>query len=79
MAQVGSSIQIAIFAIPFVVCTAWGMGLPFALDFDPFATLALTISVIHANFVTADASSHWLMGIQLLTTYLLIALTFMYK
>jgi Ca2+:H+ antiporter len=76
---VGSSIQIAIFAIPFAVLYAWATGRPFSLDFDPFAVMALTISVIHANFVTSDAQSHWLMGIQLIATYVLIALTFLYR
>jgi Ca2+:H+ antiporter len=76
---VGSSIQIAIFAIPFVVIVGWITGHDFTLDFDPFATLALTVSVIHANFVTSDALSHWLMGVALITNYAIIALVFLYK
>lgn len=48
-------------------------------DFDPFAVLVLTLSVIHANFVTNGARSHWLMGVQLVATYLLIAITFLYR
>lgn len=46
---------------PFVVVVGWITGHDFTLDFDPFATLALTVSVMHANFVTSDARSHWLM------------------
>lgn len=46
---------------PFVVVVGWVTGHDFTLDFDPFATLALTVSVCHANFVTSDARSHWLM------------------
>ncbi|KAF6256053.1 cation exchanger 1 [Scenedesmus sp. NREL 46B-D3] len=76
---VGSSIQIAIFAIPFVVIVGWVTGHDFTLDFDPFATLALTVSVIHANFVTSEALSHWLMGVALITNYAIIALVFLYK
>eukprot|EP00878_Enallax_costatus_P033613 GHUV01037148.1.p1 GENE.GHUV01037148.1~~GHUV01037148.1.p1 ORF type:complete len:357 (+),score=74.62 GHUV01037148.1:890-1960(+) len=76
---VGSSIQIAVFAIPFVVIVGWITGHDFTLDFDPFATLALTVSVIHANFVTSDALSHWLMGVALITNYAIIALVFLYK
>jgi Ca2+:H+ antiporter len=76
---VGSSIQIAIFAIPSVVIVGWITGHDFTLDFDPFATLALTVSVIHANFVTSDALSHWLMGVALITNYAIIALVFLYK
>jgi Ca2+:H+ antiporter len=75
----GSSIQIAIFAIPFVTLLGWAIGQPFSLSFDPFVTLGLTVSVIHANFINDDATSHWLMGVQLLATYLLIGVTFLFK
>lgn len=33
---VGSSIQIAVFVIPFVVLVGWGIGKEFLLDFDTF-------------------------------------------
>lgn len=46
---------------PFVVVVGWCTGHPFTLDFDPFSTVVLTLSVMHANFVTSDARSHWLM------------------
>lgn len=76
---VGSSIQIAMFAIPFAVVYGWATGKPFSLDFDPFATLALTVSVIHCNQVTSGSSSHWLMGAQLIAVYVLIAIAFLYR
>lgn len=38
-----------------------------------------SVAVIHANFVTAGASSHWLMGAQLMATYVLIAMTFLFR
>ena len=76
---VGSSIQIAIFAIPFVVLVGWATGHPLSLVFDPFATLALSLSVVHANFVTASASSNWLMGVQLIAVYVLLGMVFLYR
>ncbi|GBF93992.1 calcium proton exchanger [Raphidocelis subcapitata] len=76
---IGSSIQIAIFAIPLAVIVGWVIGRPFSLDLDPFAVVALTVGVVHANFVTSGAQSHWLMGLQLIATYLLIAVTFLYR
>eukprot|EP00955_Chlamydomonas_euryale_P093056 364756-Chlamydomonas_euryale.AAC.11 len=76
---VGSSIQIALFAIPFVVVVAWAQGLPFSLVFDPFSALALALSVIHANNVTADAISHWLLGVQLVAVYVIIAYTYLFR
>ena len=76
---VGSSIQIATFALPFVVLVGWATGHAFSLDFDPFIVLVLVISVIHANFVLNDARSHWLMGVQLIATYVLISIVMFYK
>jgi Ca2+:H+ antiporter len=75
----GNSPQIAIFAIPLAVIVGWVIGRPFSLDLDPFAVVALTVGVVHANFVTSGAQSHWLMGLQLIATYLLIAVTFLYR
>jgi len=75
----GSSIQIAIFALPFTVLVGWATGHPFSLDLDPFICLCLTIAVIHANFVTADSNSHWLMGVELIATYVLIAVAFFFR
>lgn len=73
----GSSIQIAIFVIPVAVLAGWVMGKPFTLDFDSFAVLMLTVSVILAYFVSSDGSSNWLLGLQLVGTYCLIAFVFL--
>jgi Ca2+:H+ antiporter len=75
----GSSIQIAVFVIPVVVIVGWIIGKPFLLDFDPFLVVMLTLSVIHAFFVSSDGQSNWLMGVQLIGTYILIALLVVYK
>lgn len=76
---VGSSIQIAVFAVPAAVVAGWIMGQDFTLMFDPFAVVVLTVSVVHANFATATAQSHWLNGVALITAYVLIAVVFLYK
>ncbi|GFR44006.1 hypothetical protein Agub_g5152 [Astrephomene gubernaculifera] len=76
---VGSSIQVALFAVPLAVVVGWMTGHPFTLDFDPFSALALMLSVAQSNFVTAGATSHWLLGIQLIALYVLIALAYFFK
>lgn len=73
----GSSIQIAIFVLPVTVLAGWAMGKDFTLDFDPFAVLMLTVSVILAYFVSSDGSSNWMLGLQLMLTYALIGLVFL--
>eukprot|EP00198_Chlamydomonas_reinhardtii_P007601 XP_001696938.1 CAX family of cation antiporters, membrane protein [Chlamydomonas reinhardtii] len=76
---VGSSIQIALFAIPFAVVVGWATGHDFSLDFSPFSAMVLAVCVIHANFVTADATSHWLLGVQLIALYCVIAVAYFYR
>lgn len=52
---------------------------PMSLDYDQWSVIALVLSVIHAGFVTNDATSHWLMGVQLIASYVLIALVFWFR
>ena len=44
----------------------WAIGKPLTLDLDPFLVLILTLSVIHAQFVSSDGNSNWIMGLQLI-------------
>ncbi|GLC75402.1 hypothetical protein PLESTF_001633000 [Pleodorina starrii] len=76
---VGSSIQVALFAVPFAVVVGWATGHPFTLNFDPFSAMALMLSVAQSNFVTAGATSHWLLGIQLIALYALLSLAYYFK
>jgi Ca2+:H+ antiporter len=76
---VGSSIQIALFAVPLAVVAGWATGRDLSLSFDPFAVIALTLSVLHTNLVVADAQSHWLMGVQLLATYAVVAVVYVFR
>ena len=41
-------------------------------------TIALAVAIIHANFITAGGRSHYLMGVQLICTYLLISSSFLF-
>lgn len=73
---VGSSIQIALFVIPFIVTLAWIMGKPLSLLFDPFEAIALFLSVITVNYVVADGKSNWLEGMILICLYIILAVAF---
>ncbi|GIL84333.1 hypothetical protein Vretimale_15946 [Volvox reticuliferus] len=76
---IGSSIQVALFAVPLAVVVGWISGHPFSLSFDPFAAMALMLSVAQVNFVTAGATSNWLLGVQLMALYVLLSLAFYFK
>lgn len=73
---IGSSVQIGLFAIPFVTIVGWILGHPFSLGFDPFAALVLLLSVMHGVHMINDAESHWLEGLQLIVTYFIVAVAY---
>ncbi|KAI0688401.1 Sodium/calcium exchanger protein-domain-containing protein [Cytidiella melzeri] len=75
---VGSSIQIALFVIPFMVTLAWMMGKPLTLLFDPFESVVLFLTVVVVNYTVQDGKSNWLEGAILMSLYVILALVFWY-
>ncbi|KAJ7034989.1 Calcium/proton exchanger [Mycena alexandri] len=75
---VGSSIQIALFVIPFIVTLAWILGKPLTLLFDPYEAISLFLAVITVNYVVQDGKSNWLEGMILMCLYLILATTFFF-
>ena len=73
---VGSSIQIALFVIPFLVLLGWCIGQPLTLFFDPFEVLTLFLSVVAVNWAIADGKTNWLEGFSLMMAYIIIAVVF---
>ncbi|KDR76316.1 hypothetical protein GALMADRAFT_247691 [Galerina marginata CBS 339.88] len=73
---VGSSIQIALFVIPFIVILAWILEKPLTLLFDPYESVALFLSVLTVNYVVQDGKSNWLEGFILMCLYVILAVTF---
>lgn len=75
---VGSSMQIALLVLPLMVVIGWcGLGSPdqMTLDFDGFQVSVLFIAVLLVNYLIQDGESHWLEGVLLMATYIIIALT----
>ncbi|KAH9003009.1 calcium/proton exchanger [Lactarius hatsudake] len=73
---VGSSIQIALFVIPFITTLGWILGKPLTLLFDPFESVVLFLAVLTVNYVVQDGKSNWLEGMILMCLYLIVAVTF---
>lgn len=74
---VGSSIQIALFVAPVLVCASYFIGPhPMDLVFTPAEVLAVALSVLIAGQITSDGESNWLEGVQLLSVYIILALMF---
>jgi Ca2+:H+ antiporter len=73
---VGSSVQVAVFVIPFMVVVGWFANKPLGLDFHVFETTVILATIIMVNFVIHDGESNWLQGLMLLVVYFLIAIAF---
>ncbi|KAJ7227127.1 calcium/proton exchanger, partial [Mycena pura] len=74
----GSSIQIALFVIPFIVTLGWILDKPLTMLFDPFESIALFLSVLTVNYVVQDGKSNWLEGMILMCLYVILATTFFF-
>ncbi|KAI6108227.1 calcium proton exchanger [Pisolithus sp. B1] len=75
---VGSSIQIALFVIPFTVTLGWILGKPLTLMFDPLESIVMFLTVLTVNYVVQDGKSNWLEGMLLMSLYLILCVTFWY-
>jgi Ca2+:H+ antiporter len=73
---VGSSIQIALFVIPFMVILGWIIGKPLTLLFDPYESIVLFLSVLTVNYCVQDGKSNWLEGMILMCLYCILGVTF---
>lgn len=72
---VGSSMQIALLVLPFIVVLGWIIGKDdMTLNFDSFEIILLFVSVLLVNYLIGDGKSHWLEGVLLMMMYLIIAL-----
>jgi Ca2+:H+ antiporter len=74
---IGSSAQIALFAAPLLVLVSLFIGpFPMALVFNGLELGALFIAILVAQAVTYEGESTWFEGFQLLSVYVVFALTF---
>ncbi|EIN03755.1 calcium/proton exchanger [Punctularia strigosozonata HHB-11173 SS5] len=71
---VGSSIQIALFVLPFIVTLGWILGKPMTLLLDPFESAVLLLSVMTVNYTIQDGKSNWLEGVVLMTLFIIIGI-----
>ncbi|CDK24303.1 unnamed protein product [Kuraishia capsulata CBS 1993] len=75
---IGSSLQIALFVTPFIVLVGWAMDIPMTLYFSTYETAVMFVAVFITNYLILDGESNWLEGTMLLSTYLIIAISFFY-
>lgn len=75
---IGSSLQVALFVVPFLVFFSLVMGNPLSLVFNSFELVALIGGVLITAFVASDGESNWLEGAELVALYLITALAFFF-
>jgi len=75
---VGSATQIALFVVPLCVVIAWFFDIPLSLDFHPFETGCLLLTVMLVASITQTGESNWLQGIMLIVAYCIVAVGFFY-
>ncbi|KAJ7626550.1 Calcium/proton exchanger [Mycena polygramma] len=73
---VGSSIQIALFVIPFIVTLGWILGKPLTMLFDPFESISLFLAVLTVNYVVQDGKANYLEGLLLMCLYFILGTAF---
>jgi Ca2+:H+ antiporter len=72
-----SALQIALFVVPVLVLLSTALtGTTLDLVFGPFSLIALVMTAMIANYISADGICHWLEGAQLIAVYVLIAIAF---
>jgi Ca2+:H+ antiporter len=74
----GSSLQIALFVAPALVFISLLVGHPMDFIFSPFEVAAVGVSVLLVALISRDGRSNWLEGLQLVATYVVIAISFFF-
>lgn len=65
---VGSTLQISLFVVPFLVIVGWIIGKDMSLQFDTFETIILTLSTLVVNCLLRDGETNYFEGILLVAT-----------
>jgi Ca2+:H+ antiporter len=74
--SIGSATQVAMFVAPALVLISLFFQSQMNLIFNPFELAAIIFSVVITNAVVQDGESNWFEGVQLLASYIIIAIAF---
>lgn len=74
----GSSAQIALFVAPLLVFISLIIGNPMQLVFNELEVVSVAVAVFILDNIVHDGESHWLEGVLLVVSYLIIAIVFFF-
>ena len=74
---VGSSAQIALLITPVLVFLSF-LWTPMSLIFNPFEVVGIVIAVAVSQILLIDGKSHWMEGVLLIGTYVILGVTFFF-
>lgn len=73
---IGSSTQVALCVLPFLVIIGWMINKDLDMDFGSFESSTLFVAVVSVTFAIKDGKSNWLVGLALIVAYLIISCAF---
>lgn len=74
---IGSSTQIAVFVIPFLVVLGWIMDRSLSLNFGAYESSSLFLTVVLVTFALKDGVSNYFIGAILIMAYLVVSAGFL--
>lgn len=75
---VGSSMQIALFVAPVLVILSFLLGKPMEYVYHPFEVVSMVLGITMTVFIFKDGKTNWLEGVQLVSSYAILAVAFFY-
>jgi Ca2+:H+ antiporter len=76
--SLGSATQIALFAAPVLVFFSLLVGNELTLVFTPLEVVAVGVGTLIAAYIALDGRSNWVEGLQLISVYTILAITFFF-
>lgn len=74
--SLGSSLQIALFVAPVLIFASYLFGKPMNLEFTIPEVVAVIVSILIVQQISADGESNWIEGVQLLSVYAILGILF---
>jgi Ca2+:H+ antiporter len=62
--------------VPLLVLAAWTLDVPLSLNFQPFETGVLLVTIILVGFTILNGESSWLIGVMLIVAYCSLSAAF---